>query len=83
MKPKILQYHFYERKMRMLNHAFISFAFFCICLLQPEKQHPRDWENPGRIKVLLRQDGNPVHPIIQDSKYTLIKNKYARERRVI
>lgn len=34
---------------------------------QMNKRHPRDWENPGRLKVLLKQDGKHLHPVIQDS----------------
>lgn len=33
---------------------------------EPRKAHPRDWENPGRIKVqLFNEDGKPLH-----QKYT-------------
>jgi len=40
-------------------------------VLEPQKSHPRDWENPGRVRVLLKQNGKPMHPSIQD-KYTLL-----------
>jgi hypothetical protein len=31
------------------------------------KRHPRDWANPGRLRVLLKQDGKFLHPVIHDS----------------
>lgn len=34
---------------------------------QPMKSHPKDWENPGRVKVLLREDGKLVNPAIKNS----------------
>lgn len=30
-------------------------------VLEPEKTHPADWENPGRVKVQLARDGAPVN----------------------
>ncbi|KZV96870.1 signal recognition particle, SRP19 subunit [Exidia glandulosa HHB12029] len=37
-------------------------------LHEPQKMHPRDWENPGRVKVLLKKDGVHVHPIIRTKR---------------
>lgn len=35
---------------------------------EPEKTHPRDWQNPGRIRVLIKeQDGSLVNSSIKDS----------------
>lgn len=31
------------------------------CLHEPNKSHPRDWENPGRVKVLWKRDGQTVY----------------------
>jgi len=31
------------------------------CLHEPNKCHPRDWENPGRIKVLWKKEGELVY----------------------
>jgi signal recognition particle subunit SRP19 len=30
-------------------------------LHEPDKTHPRDWANPGRIKVLWKKDGRIVY----------------------
>ncbi|EJD39192.1 signal recognition particle, SRP19 subunit [Auricularia subglabra TFB-10046 SS5] len=38
------------------------------CLHESTKFHPRDWENPGRIKVLLKKDGRAVHPSIKTKR---------------
>src|ERR1700761_3145625 len=32
------------------------------CLHESNKNHPRDWENPGRVKVLWKKDGRLVYP---------------------
>lgn len=38
-------------------------------VFEPEKTHPRDWANPGRVRVLLKDDnGKLVNPKITDSK---------------
>lgn len=33
---------------------------------QPEKTHPADWENPGRVKVQITKEGKFVNPIIKN-----------------
>lgn len=38
--------------------------------LEPEKLHPKDWANPGRVRVLLKQDGKLVNPKIKNSMYS-------------
>lgn len=35
-------------------------------VLEPEKTHPADWENPGRVKVQLTRDGAPVNQRAQN-----------------
>ena len=35
--------------------------------LEPEKLHPKDWANPGRVRVLLKKDGKLVNPKIKNS----------------
>lgn len=40
--------------------------------LEPEKLHPKDWANPGRVRVLLKdEDGHLVNPEIKNSKWPL------------
>ena len=35
---------------------------------EPEKLHPKDWANPGRVRVLLKgPDGNPVNERVKNS----------------
>lgn len=37
--------------------------------LEPEKLHPKDWANPGRVRVLLKdENGRLVNPKIKNSK---------------
>lgn len=38
-------------------------------LFEPDKQHPKDWANPGRVKVLVKQKGRLANP-------RLVKNKH-------
>jgi hypothetical protein len=33
---------------------------------QPDKTHPADWENPGRVKVQFEKDGRFVNPIVKN-----------------
>lgn len=38
-------------------------------VFEPEKVHPRDWANPGRVRVLLKDEsGKLVNPKITDSE---------------
>jgi signal recognition particle subunit SRP19 len=34
---------------------------------QPEKAHPQDWENPGRVRVQWKKDGKIVNNAIKTS----------------
>lgn len=36
----------------------------CSHRTQPEKTHPADWENPGRVKVQFEKDGRFLNPIV-------------------
>ena len=35
---------------------------------QPDRCHPADWENPGRVKVQFEIDGKFANPIVKTSK---------------
>lgn len=37
--------------------------------LQPGKRHPRDWENPGRVKVCFKTDSRFQNPLLKTSAY--------------
>lgn len=39
-------------------------------VFEPTKTHPKDWANPGRVKVEVKKDGKPVSAKIQNSAYT-------------
>lgn len=36
-------------------------------LHEVNKSHPRDWENPGRVRVQWKKDGRLVNPAIKTS----------------
>ncbi|KAI9721604.1 MAG: signal recognition particle subunit [Chrysothrix sp. TS-e1954] len=40
---------------------------------EAEKTHPKDWANPGRVRVLLRQDGQPVSNKVSNKHHLYIK----------
>jgi len=40
-------------------------------LHEVNKCHPRDWENPGRVRVQWRRDGQLVNPSIKSKKQLL------------
>ena len=37
---------------------------------EPNKTHPKDWANPGRVKVLLKANGKPVSKTVKNSMCT-------------
>jgi signal recognition particle subunit SRP19 len=38
-------------------------------VFEPSKCHPKDWANPGRVKVLVKKDGEPVTKKIANSEF--------------
>lgn len=49
-------------------------------VFEPAKCHPKDWANPGRVRVLVKEDGKAKSAKIQNSrlmgcKWTWVKNK--------
>ena len=36
-------------------------------VFEPTKSHPKDWANPGRVRVLLKDGGVPQHSRIKNS----------------
>ncbi|GAA6044384.1 hypothetical protein JCM8097_006571 [Rhodosporidiobolus ruineniae] len=43
-------------------------------VFEPSKTHPKDWENPGRIKVLLKsEDGKPKNATIKNKRILLVR----------
>lgn len=40
-------------------------------LLELDKSHPQDYGNPGRVKVLLRKNGEPVDEFIKNKRQVL------------
>ena len=46
--------------------------------LEPEKLHPKDWANPGRVRVLLKDEsGKLVNPRIKNSTCSIPKGAIA------
>jgi signal recognition particle subunit SRP19 len=41
-------------------------------VFEPDKTHPKDWSNPGRIRVLLKQDGKQIHKNITNKHHLYI-----------
>lgn len=37
-------------------------------VFEPSKCHPKDWANPGRVKILIKKDGKPVTAKIANSE---------------
>lgn len=52
---------------RLLSSPFATLTLRQMSLVQPHKSHPKDWDNPGRVKVLLKVDGIPKNPSIKNS----------------
>ncbi|BGP17012.1 hypothetical protein JCM10213_000353 [Rhodosporidiobolus nylandii] len=43
-------------------------------VFEPSKTHPKDWANPGRIKVQLKgEDGQPKNAVIKNKRILLVR----------
>ncbi|OJD34571.1 signal recognition particle protein [Diplodia corticola] len=39
-------------------------------VFEPGKTHPKDWSNPGRVRVLIKKEGGvPVHPNVKNKHH--------------
>lgn len=38
------------------------------CIFEPNKTHPKDWANPGRIRILFKKNGIPIHNSLKTKK---------------
>lgn len=41
-------------------------------VFEPDKTHPKDWANPGRVRVLLKKDGTLTDPDINNKHHLYI-----------
>ncbi|KAF9734683.1 hypothetical protein PMIN06_006189 [Paraphaeosphaeria minitans] len=41
-------------------------------VFEPDKLHPKDWSNPGRVRVLLKQDGKQLDKNIKNKHHLYI-----------
>lgn len=41
-------------------------------VFEPDKTHPKDWANPGRVRVLLKQNGKPMDDDIKNKHHLYI-----------
>lgn len=55
-----------------LSHISTMTGVALQIVLEPTKTHPKDWANPGRVKVLIKRDGKPISAKIQNSKFRLL-----------
>jgi signal recognition particle subunit SRP19 len=42
-------------------------------VFEPGKTHPKDWSNPGRVKVLLKEDGKRISREVKNSEFNLCR----------
>lgn len=47
-------------------------------LHEVNKAHPRDWENPGRVRVQWKKDGRLVNPDVMTSRFHMLSNLSTR-----
>ncbi|GAV28326.1 hypothetical protein PMKS-001797 [Pichia membranifaciens] len=40
-------------------------------VFEPEKSHPQDWGNPGRVRLGLKYEHEPTHPVLKSKKQAL------------
>lgn len=41
-------------------------------VFEPEKSHPQDWGNPGRVRLGLKYEHEPTHPVLKSKKQALV-----------
>ena len=51
-----------------LSHIGTTMQVPLQIVFEPSKTHPKDWANPGRVKVLIKKDGRAVNSKIKNSK---------------
>ena len=39
---------------------------------EPGKMHPKDWANPGRVRILHKENGRLVNPRVKNSKLEIM-----------
>lgn len=37
-------------------------------VFEPSKMHPKDWANPGRVRILVKEDGKLQNPRVKNSR---------------
>lgn len=48
-------------------------ALFLKAVYEPEKSHPQDFGNPGRVRVAIKHQGKPESIMVNNKKHLLIK----------
>ncbi|KAF1995607.1 signal recognition particle, SRP19 subunit [Amniculicola lignicola CBS 123094] len=49
-------------------------------VFEPDKTHPKDWSNPGRVRVLLKQDGKLMSRHIKNKRHLYLEmSKYLQD----
>lgn len=38
-------------------------------VFEPGKTHPKDWSNPGRVRVLVKENGSARNRAVQNSRF--------------
>ena len=38
-------------------------------VFEPSKMHPKDWANPGRVRILVKEDGKLQNPRVKNSRF--------------
>lgn len=57
-----------------LHHIGNTLAVPLQIVFEPSKCHPKDWANPGRVRVQVKKDGRAVSAKIQNSEYIILSN---------
>ncbi|KAI6815484.1 hypothetical protein KC342_g15923 [Hortaea werneckii] len=52
-----------------LSHVGQSRGVGLQIVFEPHKMHPKDWANPGRVRVQVKKDGKPVSAKIANKHY--------------
>ena len=52
-----------------LTHVGVTYGVPLQIVFEPHKGHPKDWANPGRVRVLVKKDGKVVNAKIKNKHH--------------
>lgn len=48
-------------------------ALHLVCIHEADKTHSQDWGNPGRVRVLIKDNGSPASVLVDNKRHLLVQ----------